>query len=117
MSNTDQQDNDRRLATRVQLKLSTSILLVKIDAYYSGVIANLSQGGCYFPIDEELPLGEKCQIEILVGEGLKENSISMSGRVARVDNHGAGIEFIDNPPESTAALKNLLSCYSATRSE
>ena len=103
---------DRRSSIRVQLKLSTSLMLVKVDAYYSGTIANLSLGGCYFPVDEELPLGEICQIEISLGEGLDIDTISMKGQVVRIDSQGAGIEFVDNPPEVTDTLKQILKRYS-----
>ncbi len=103
---------ERRSCTRVQLKLSTSVLLVKIDAYHSGIIANLSLGGCYFPADHGLPLGENCQVEITIGEGLDVDKIRMSGRVARVDSDGAGIEFIDNSPDIMERLKDILLRYS-----
>ena len=105
-------DKERRSSTRVEIKLSTSLMLVRIDSYHSGIIENLSEGGCYFPVDQELPLGEKCQIDIVFGEGLEVASISLSGQVVRNDNHGAGIEFVDNQPETTALLKTMLSHYS-----
>lgn len=109
----DHQDAaDRRSSIRVQLKLSTSLMLIKVDAYYSGTIANLSLGGCYFPVDEDLPLGEKCQIDIALGEGLDIDTISMTGQVARIDSQGAGIEFVDNPTEVTETLKHILQRYS-----
>lgn len=105
-------DKERRSSTRVELKLSTSLMLIRVDSYHSGTIENLSEGGCYFPADHELPLGEKYQIDIAFGEGLEVTNISLCGQVVRNDNHGAGIEFVDNPPETTAALKRMLSHYS-----
>ncbi len=102
---------DRRSSTRVQLQLSTSLVLVKVDTYYSGAIANLSLGGCYFPIEVDLPLGELCQVEIALGEGLDVDAIKLSGKVARLDSGGAGIEFVDNPPEAIATLESILSRF------
>jgi len=104
--------NEKRSCTRVQLNLSTSLLLVRIDVYHSGIIDNLSLGGCYFPVEHALPLGEKCQVDIAFGDGLDVEKITVSGQVARVDNHGAGIEFVDNPPEILASLENILQRYS-----
>ena len=59
-----------------------------------------------------LPLGENCQVEITIGEGLDVDKIRMSGRVARVDSDGAGIEFIDNSPDIMDRLKDILLRYS-----
>lgn len=102
---------DERSYTRVQLKLSTSLLLVRIDVYHSGIIDNLSLGGCYFPVEHALPIGEKCQVDIALGDGLDIEKISVSGQVVRVDNHGAGIEFVDNSPEIMASLEKILQRY------
>ena len=112
MSQSPRSARERRSSTRVELKLSTSLLLVRVDAYHSGVIENLSEGGCYFPVDQELGLGEQCQVDIAFGEGLDVTGISLSGQVVRNDEHGVGIEFVGNQPEVTAALKRLLSQYS-----
>jgi hypothetical protein len=103
---------EKRSCTRVQLKLSTSLLLVRIDVYHSGMIDNLSLGGCYFPVEHALPIGEKCQVDIAFGDGLDVEKISVSGQVARVDNHGAGIEFVDNSPEIMTSLEQILLRYS-----
>ena len=48
------------------------MLLVRIDTYHCGIIANLSLGGCFFPTDHDLPLGEKCQVDIAFGDGLND---------------------------------------------
>jgi hypothetical protein len=103
---------EKRSSTRIEIKLSTSLVLVRIDSYHSGIIGNISEGGCYFPVDQELPIGEKCLIEVVLGDGLDVNTVSLSGRIARNDSHGAGIEFVDNHPETTAILKKMLSHYS-----
>ena len=109
MSRSSPHGSDRRSSTRVQIKLSTSLVLARVDAYYSGMIANLSLGGCYFPIEDDIPLGERCQIEISIGEGLNVDVISLTGQVARIDAHGIGIEFIETSPEVSASLEALLS--------
>lgn len=88
------------------------MLLVRIDTYHCGMIANLSLGGCFFPTDHGLPLGEKCQVDIAFGDGLNVDKISMSGQVARADSDGAGIEFVDNSPEVMGRLKDILRRYS-----
>ncbi len=104
---------ERRGCTRVELKLQTSLLLVRIDVYHSGMIDNLSLGGCYFPVDQGLPLGEKCQVDISFGDGLDVDRITVCGKVSRVDTHGAGIEFVDNSAETLAGLKDILKRYSS----
>jgi len=105
-------DKERRGCTRVELKLLTSLLLVRVDVYHSGMIANLSRGGCYFPVDQVLPLGEKCLVDIAFGEGLEVDKITVSGKVSRVDADGAGIEFVDNSAETLAVLDKMLQRYS-----
>ncbi|MEE4164744.1 MAG: PilZ domain-containing protein [Desulfocapsaceae bacterium] len=103
---------EKRSSTRIEISLSTSVMLVRVDSYLSGTIENISEGGCYFPVDQELPIGEKCLIDIVLGDGLDVDTVSLSGRIARNDSHGAGIEFVDNQPETTATLKKMLSNYS-----
>lgn len=110
--NRSSRDKERRSSHRIQLNLSTSLMLVRIDAYHTGVITDLSTGGCYFPVEHGLPVGERCQVDIVFGDGFDVDTISVSGHVVRSDSHGAGIEFIDNPSEVTTRLGSILSRFS-----
>jgi len=103
---------EKRNFTRIQLNVPTTLFLAQIDAYHVGSIANLSMGGCYFPIDSVLKEGEKCEVIITAGVGLETREITISGQVARIDNQGAGIEFVGNDPAILHKLGKILESYS-----
>ena len=103
---------EKRRFTRIQLNVPSTLFLVQIDTYHDGEIANLSLGGCYFPLDFNLDVGEPCNVGITAGVGLEVQQISVSGKIARVDDQGAGIEFVDNPPEVMQSLEKILLSYS-----
>jgi hypothetical protein len=103
---------EKRNFTRIQLSVPTTLLLAQIDTYHIGSIANLSLGGCYFPLDSVLTEGEKCRVTITAGVGLETREITISGQVARTDNQGAGIEFVDNDSEVLQKLEKILESYS-----
>ena len=101
---------DQRQFIRIAVNVPTALVLLQIQAYHSGHIANISMGGCFFAGGEDLPIGEECQITITVGEGIETAQITLNGLIVRSDSHGAGIQFIN------AADQQLLLAHIIARS-
>lgn len=104
---------EKRQFTRITLNIQTVLSLFQIDTYHIGTIANISMGGCYFPIGEELPVDEECHLTITVGEGLETEIISLTGQIVRSDAAGTGIRFTDNSPQQLQQLEKIISRHLA----
>lgn len=98
---------EKRKSARVTLDVPASLSLYLMDITCSGLLANVSEGGCFFPVDGILPVGEKCRITFSIGEGLQSQTITLSGKIIRSDNNGVGIEFDEN---CTGHYRLLNSC-------
>jgi len=81
-----------------------------MEFYHSGVIANISFSGCFFPFVGELPVGELCDLTITVGEGLATEKVSLTGKIVRCDAAGAGIHFTDYSVAVRQQLEKIISC-------
>jgi hypothetical protein len=100
---------EKRSFARVQLELPASLYLFQTELSHSGTTFDLSLGGCYLPLDGELPLGEECEISLTLGEGLKTETLNLAGIIARNDKNGVGIEFTNTSPDDQLRLELALS--------
>ena len=98
---------ERRNFARITVNIPAALSLIQVDAYHTGAIANLSRGGCFFPMASKLPLGEECDISITTGEGAEETVFNMKGRIVRSDGVGVGIKFMDDQEQIAKLLKKL----------
>ncbi len=99
---------ERRKFARISLDVAANLFLYQVDMRHAGAIIDLSLGGCFFPVKSEIPLGEKCQIQLAVGEGLETSTIDLAGIIVRKDARGVGIQFTNMTPEGLASLKQLI---------
>ncbi len=104
---------EKRSFTRIALNMPASIYLYHLEFHLSGVIANISLSGCFFPFKGELPIGEHCDVAITVGEGLETETVPLGGMIVRCDPEGAGIKFTEYPPEVRLQLERIISGESA----
>lgn len=102
---------ERRTFARIQLELPASLHLFHAEINHTGSILDLSQGGCFFPIDEEITVGEKCDINLTIGEGIQAESIQLTGIVARTTDRGIGIQFTNTSVEDHKQLGEVLGRY------
>lgn len=84
---------ERRKFTRITVNIPATLALYQLEAYHTGIIANICGGGCFFPLKGDLPMGERCDITVLTGEGLEAETVSISGTIVRSDEQGVGIRF------------------------
>jgi hypothetical protein len=100
---------EKRAYTRITLDIPASLCLYQMETSHVGAITNISLGGCYFPFDDKLPVGEKCEITITVGEGLHADKVAVSGTIVRQDAQGIGICFTDTSPACRLQLEKIIS--------
>lgn len=100
---------ERRAFARIRLDVPASLCLYQVDVRHAGSIVDLSLGGCFFPVADELPIGEKCQIQLTTGEGMETETINLSGVIVRRAARGVGIQFTDISPECLSSLEQIIS--------
>lgn len=105
---------ERRAFTRVELDLPASMFLYQMDMYHDGAISNLSLGGCFIPVEGDIPLGEKCQLTLTTGIGLETESVEIAGTIARCTARGVGIKF---STELSSKIKGMLHQIIAEREQ
>lgn len=101
---------EKRQFTRITLNVPSILSLYQVQAYHTGLIADISLGGCFFSVGEKLPIGESCQVTITVGEGIESEQISLSGHIVRSDAAGVGIKFTDTSSHRLQLLKIIAHC-------
>lgn len=100
---------ERRAFTRIRIDVPACLCLYQLDVRHNGAIADISMGGCFFPIAAELPLHEPCRLQLTTGEGLETVSVELAGVVARQDGVGVGIRFTDISEENRLTLARMIS--------
>lgn len=100
---------ERRKFARFSLDVAASLFLYQVDMRQVDTLIDISLGGCFFPLKTDVKLGEKCQLQLAMGEGLETASIDIAGIVVRRDVRGVGIQFTDMTPENSALLERLIS--------
>lgn len=100
---------ERRAFARIRLDVPACLCLYQVDVRHDGSIVDLSLGGCFFPVAGEVPIGEKCQIQLTTGEGLETETINLSGVIVRREVRGVGIRFTDISPENLVSLEQIIS--------
>lgn len=105
---------ERRKFTRITVDVPATLSILQVEAYHTGALANISEGGCFFPVSGDIPLGEACNICISIGEGLQAETILFEGTVVRSDAKGIGIKF--NGPENRyrTTVKKIVDYYEET---
>jgi len=102
---------EKRRFARFTLNVPTSLTLYQVETFHACAIANISMGGCFLPFQEELPTGEKCQLTISLGEGLKVETMVISGEIVRSDSEGVGIKFTEKSDECRSQLEKIITYY------
>ncbi|SDP58924.1 PilZ domain-containing protein [Desulforhopalus singaporensis] len=99
---------ERRAFARVKVDLPATLYIFEGEISYSGAILDLSQGGCYFPLDHDVTIGEQCEVIVTVGEGANAETLHIKGQIVRTDGNGAGIRFFDTSAGESGKLYSLL---------
>ncbi len=102
---------EQRQFIRITVQIPATLSLYQIDSFRHGHLANICAGGCFFPARDSLPVGERCQVTLTIGEGINSMKMSLAAVIVRSDSSGAGLQFVDLSPSEQAHLDALLASY------
>lgn len=99
--------NNRRRRTRVPFE-TRSRFLIQGEELVSSDSKDLSLTGVYFFTILRPAEGTIGEVEITLGRGKRPLTLRFKGAVARLDETGIGVRFMEMDPAAFAHLKNLL---------
>jgi hypothetical protein len=99
--------NNRRRRTRVPFHTRVRFT-IQGEALVSSDSKDLSLTGVYFFTDRRPEKGTTGEVEIALGLGNHPLTLRFKGMVARADEKGIGVRFLEMDPASFVHLKNLL---------
>jgi PilZ domain len=99
--------NNRRRRTRVPFQTQVKFI-IQGKALVSSDSKDLSLTGVYFFTDRRPEEGTSGEMEITLGLGTQPLTLRFKGVVARLDETGIGVRFLEMDPTSFVHLKNLL---------
>jgi hypothetical protein len=102
---------ERRQFARITVNIPATLSLYQLEACHSGIVADISEGGCFFPFDDDIPVGSACQVTITLGAGLEREQLTIAGEVVRRAADGVGIRFLENPLDKNNQLTKILALY------
>lgn len=112
-------DSERRRAERVYFEP----LRVRVSGTREGILVDLSEGGALVLFPTELPVDREIQLQI----DWRDRTVQVQARVKRCLAHpvrlaaatlartqyDVAVEFVDLPPESAAAIRQILQSNSS----
>jgi hypothetical protein len=102
---------ERRKYSRITVSIPAVLSLYQVEACHAGIVADISEGGCFFPFGEDVPVGSRCQITITAGAGLEREQMTISGEIVRSSDSGLGIRFLENPLVKNPRLAVIIDSY------
>jgi len=99
----------KRKFSRIEFKIVATVK--QGQRQFVGAVSNLSLGGVFLVTDQRLPIGEVADILIALDDQ-PENSVEMTGKVARVAEEGIAFNFEKIDYDSFVHLKNLVALNS-----
>lgn len=111
-------DKEQRLGTRVDF--NTQIILTvdssDSESQIEGSSKDLSLKGVFVNTTEEIPLGAKCKVKVLLTGMIEEIVLQMQGDVVRKTPSGIAIDFNLMDIDSYTHLKSIVK-YNASESD
>ena len=98
---------EKRRFSRIPFRVNAEITVGEKD-FLVDEIKNLSVGGGFFPIEEELEASTPCRVEIILEGSSSELSIYIDGEVIRSLEGGVAIQFKRIDPDSLFHLQNII---------
>ncbi|MEE4239933.1 MAG: PilZ domain-containing protein [Desulfopila sp.] len=102
---------ERRKFSRISLNIPAALSFFQLEGCHSGVLTNISEGGCFFPFKGDLPVGEQCSLTIVIGEGIVAETFTISGTIVRSNSKGFGICFNSIDNNQKAFIRKIIVYY------
>lgn len=89
------QEREKRSCTRTPFRTDVTLRLGDVDRGIEADLLNISMSGMFIRIDQVIPVGTPCTIEIRVtGNHSRLRLEDIQGEVVRQDEHGVAIHFV-----------------------
>ena len=98
---------ERREFTRVPVRFETE-LRTDEGKLIRGRSRDVSLKGLIFECETPIPPGSRCRVSLILGEHPNQIRIDISGKIARSEDKGLAVEFLELGTESFGHLKNLV---------
>ncbi|MBI5894604.1 MAG: PilZ domain-containing protein [Desulfobacterales bacterium] len=103
-------DEDFRRQPRIEFQLPVSIIGFEVQAY----ILDFSLEGFYIQVDRAADFNEGQSLRLALRFPAERNLSMIKVRVARIDTHGIGCEFIDLEPTMKELIDRNFEIFSST---
>ncbi|MBF0099381.1 MAG: PilZ domain-containing protein [Desulfobacterales bacterium] len=106
----EQNQNEKRRGTRVTFDTKIILRLKNSEIHVKGNSKDMSLKGVFISTQEDIPLEEKCLVEIWLTGMTEEIKLQMNGRIIRKDPFGKGLAvyFDSMDIDSYMHLKNIV---------
>lgn len=111
------QDSDRRGRDRVGFHTGISLKIGESEIIGKGSIVDLSLNGVFIETNEDVPVGEKCSVKIILPGTVDKVILQMSGRTVRKKISGIAVHFDSMDIDTFTHLKNIVRYNSGSPDE
>jgi hypothetical protein len=101
------EQNNAREFSRIEIPM-TATLSVDGEKTVSCKVVNISLNGIELCTEHNMSLGDRCQVEVQIGNPDDTLSIFAEGKVARITSDGLAVNFESIGLESYDHLKNMI---------
>ncbi len=108
--------DEKRRGLRVDFKTRIIIKIGEEKIQVEGSSKDLSLKGVFINTTEQIPIGSKCQVDIILTGMLDEIALQMQGDAVRKTGTGVAIDFNFMDIDSYTHLKNIVK-YNASGSD
>ena len=102
------QNSERRGRNRVGFQTEISLKVGTSEIIGKGNIVDLSLNGVFISTNEDVLIGEKCKVNIVLTGTVDGISLNMSGRVIRRKETGVAVVFDSMDVDTFTHLKNIV---------
>ena len=96
---------EKRKFSRIVFDVETKLTVNKVD-YNLERIINLSVGGCLLGVNDGFTVGQECIVTVLLSR--MEPGVIVYGKIVRVAEGEASIQFTSVTPENLRHLQNII---------
>ncbi|MBI5055681.1 MAG: PilZ domain-containing protein [Nitrospirae bacterium] len=104
------QDNPKERRKNTRTSISINVELQTSKGIYQGKSKNISFSGIYIfcANSSNIPLGEACDIKLILRSEPPQSIINLRCQVVRTDKSGVGVKFISIDMSGYQQFKNLM---------
>ncbi len=107
---------EKRRKHRVEFTTHIHLTVGESEIHVEGSSKDLSLKGVFVNTKEDIPIGSKCNVRVVLSGMIEKVILEINGSVVRKQENGAAVEFGSMDIDSYTHLKNIVR-YNITGSE